>query len=63
MVLYVQTHMVWKRICIFFFVPFFASMFAYSFPSMLVWALTLYIVVHCERFLSISTMDVSMVLS
>ena len=48
---------------LFFFVPFFASMSACSFPSMLVCALTLYIVVGCVRLFSISTMDVSMILS
>ena len=48
---------------LFFFVSFFASMSACSFPLMLVCALTLYIVVGCVRVFSISTIDVSMVLS
>ena len=46
-----------------FLVPFFASMSACSFPSILICALTLWIVVVCVRFLSILTMSVSMVLS
>ena len=46
-----------------FFVPCFASLSACSFPIMFMCALTLYIVVGCVLFFSISTIDVSMVLS
>ena len=46
-----------------FLMPCFASTSACSFPLMFIWALTLYIVVGCVRFFSISTMDVSIVLS
>ena len=46
-----------------FLAPLFASTSACSFPSMFVCALTLDIVVGCERFFNISTIDVSMVLS
>ena len=46
-----------------FLVPSFASWSACSFPSMFMCALTLYIVVGCIRFFSISTISVSMVLS
>ena len=62
---------VWCGMCLhdleanllFFFVPLFASMYACSFPSMLVCALTLYIVMACVRLFNISTIDASMVLS
>ena len=63
MVWCVQIHMIWMQIYISFLVPCFASWSACSFPSMFMWALTLYIVVGCVRFFSISTIDVSMVLS
>ena len=46
-----------------FLVPCFASWSACSFPSMFMCAFTLYIVVGCVRFFSISTIDVSIVLS
>ena len=46
-----------------FLVPCFASRSACSFPSMFLCAFTLYIVVGCVRLFSISTIDVSIVLS
>ena len=46
-----------------FWVPFFASVSACSFPIMLIWALTLYMVVVWVRFCSILVISLSMVLS
>jgi hypothetical protein len=47
----------------FFLAPCFANWSACSFPSMFVCAFTLYIVVGCVRFFSISIIDVNKVLS
>ena len=46
-----------------FFMACFGNWFACSFPTMFVWAFTLYSVVGCVRFFSISTIEVNMVLS